>query len=89
MSSSQGAPGQTGYTFTQNAIRDSSDWTSRIRQAIVYKEYSTPANVSRPPWMVRGNRFRMTYALGQFKCKSGPACQGDAIDNTVVPGTLV
>jgi hypothetical protein len=88
MSSSQGAPGQTGYVFTQNAIRDSSDWTSRVRQAIVYKEYSsTPAIVSRPPWMMRGNRFRMTYALGQFKCRSAP-CEGDAIENTVVPGRL-
>jgi hypothetical protein len=86
MSSSQGAPGQTGYTFTQNAIRDSSDWTSRLRQAIVYNEYNKPANVSRPPWMMRGNRFRMTYALGQFKCTD---CGGDAIDNTVVPGRLV
>lgn len=93
MSSSQGgsvgsSTGQVsaGYTFDQDSIRDGSDWTRFKRQALIYKDYNTAsATQTRPVWDMRGNNFRLSYAMGQFKCKSDPACTGDAFDNTIVP----
>jgi hypothetical protein len=93
MSSSQGGSVgsstnqvSAGYTFDQDSIRDGSDWTRFKRQALIYKDYnSASATQTRPAWDMRGNNFRLSYALGQFKCKASPACQGDAIENTIVP----
>lgn len=93
MSSSQGASVgsgtrqlSAGYPFDQDTIRDGSDWTRFKRQSLIYRDYnSASATQTRPVWDMRGNNFRLSYAMGQFKCKSGPACVGVAFENTVVP----
>jgi hypothetical protein len=101
MSSSQGAAsgtgtGQitTGYIYYPATLRDSSDWTRSLKEKIVYTEYSvTPPFTSTPPWLTRGNGFRLTYLFGQFKCNANTIsnCTGDAFGGSAaaVPGPLI
>lgn len=90
MSSSQGGSvgssiGQVaaGYTFDPDSIRDSSDWTKRLKERLIYEEYKTTTNLSDPLYLVRGNQFRLSYLFGRFKCDSTP-CVGGAM-NGIVP----
>jgi hypothetical protein len=95
MSSSQGGSVgsstnqvSAGYTFDQDSIRDGSDWTSFKRQALIYKDYnSASATQTRPAWDMRGNNFRLSYGMGQFKCKSitGTCATGGAFNSLTVP----
>lgn len=95
MSSSQGGAvgsgtGQIprGYPFDIDVIRDSSDWTRFQRQSILYKSYnSASATQTRPAWDMRGNQFRLSYGMGQFKCKSigGTCTTGGAFNSLTVP----
>lgn len=93
MSSSQGGSvgsgtGQVsaGYAFDRDVIRDGSDWTRLKRETLIFNEYRTPsATQTRPAWHMRGNNFRLSYAMGQFKCRSGPTCLGGGFGNTFVP----
>jgi hypothetical protein len=95
MSSSQGGAvgssvGQipAGFKFDQDSLRDSSDWTRFKRESLLYSDYnSASATQTRPAWDMRGTQFRLSYNLGQFKCKSlGGTCNtGNAFANAIVP----
>jgi hypothetical protein len=87
MSSSQGGSVEQiarGYAFDPDSIRDSSDWTRRLKERIIYNEYTPTTSLSDPLHLVRGNQFRLSYLFGRFKCASGPACRGGAF-NGIVP----
>lgn len=87
MSSSQGAAAVLGYPFAPTTmIRDASDWTRYIKESDVYNDYNSGNVYSRPPYLVRSNEFRLTYANGRFKCAT---CNGNAFANIVVPGVLL
>lgn len=81
--SSQGANASTishGYTFDTDSIRDASDWTSRIVQQRTYTNYnssSTDNVTTEPSWIKQNNSFRITFAMGKFKCTS---CNGNAFN---------
>jgi len=80
-----------GYTYTQTVLRDSSDWTTLLKQRLVYAKYSqTPVPQTNPPWLNRGNNFRLTYLMGQFKCNSG-TCSGGAFGGSLsaIAGPLI
>jgi hypothetical protein len=90
MSSSQGGSvgssvGQIarGYTFDPDSIRDSSDWTKRLKEGIIYQEYTPTTNLSDPVYLVRGNQFRLSYLFGGFKCPTSPACTAGAFNGSV------
>jgi len=109
MSSSQGAAAGTttstdkqtpsgqnnpGYTYYPVTLRDSSDWTRSLKEKLVYNGYSgTPPATSNPPWLSRGNGFRLTYLFGQFKCNANTIsnCTGYAFGGSAaaVPGPLI
>jgi hypothetical protein len=80
MSSSQGAPvgnngGQisAGYSFDRDSIRDSSDWTTFIKQKTVYN--SPKPLQTTDPWIPYSPSYRLTFLSGKFKCTS---CTGNA-----------
>lgn len=89
MSSAQGANSTTittDYQYKNVNVRDSSDYTRRIREQISYVEFykktSAPA-VNNPispgntenPWIPYGNQFRLSYLFGKLKCTT---CTGNA-----------
>lgn len=74
----------SGYAFNQSSICDSSDWTKRLKERLLYNEYSTAGVFSDPPSMVRSNSFRLSYLFGQFKCS---LCLGGAFNATVPMNT--
>ena len=72
--SSQGDAGIGGYDH--QVVRDASDRTRQIKEAMQYKMYKTGGNANRntePNWMKYGNQFKLTYDFGKLGCTSCPA----------------
>jgi len=98
MSSSQGekssTTGMNGYTYYPVTLRDASDWTRTLKEKLVYNGFKgTPPTTSTPPWLNRGNGFRLTYLFGQFKCNSNTIsnCPGGVFggSNSAIAGPLI
>jgi hypothetical protein len=55
--------------YLVSQVRDSSDWTLRIRQTREYKNYETAGSKNTEPvWIKRGNAFRLSWMSGRWKC---------------------
>jgi len=75
--SSQGSNNLAGYTFTEAAVRDSSDWIALKKQVRVAADQKTlvapsgadptPPLSTRDPWLTYSAGFRLIRQLGQYK----------------------
>ena len=73
--SSQSGPVPKGYTFTEDSLRDSSDWIAFKKQVRVAADSKTlggttlnPAPLSsQDPWLTYSTGFRLIRQLGQYK----------------------
>jgi hypothetical protein len=59
--------------YLDSQVRDSSDWTLRMRQKREYKNYESVGPNTEPVWIKRGNAFRLSWMSGRWKCANG-AC---------------
>lgn len=85
--SSQADPAIRGYD--DQLIRDASDRTRQIKEAMQYKMYKSGGNANRdtsPSWIKYGNQFKLTYDFGKLGCTSCPA-NGFGGTNATVGGS--
>lgn len=62
--------------YLVSQVRDSSDWTLRMRQKREYVNYnqsSADNKDTEPFWIKRGNAFRLSWMSGRWKC-ANEAC---------------
>ena len=83
--SSQGANSTTvtpGYRFDLDVLRDSSDWTTFMKQRSIQRENPnyTAQNRARTqdPWIPYGQGYRLNFLNGKFKCTD---CRGNAFSS--------
>lgn len=55
-----------GYTWNFASIRDSSDYTKYKKQVAAFK--STQIPLSKDPWFVRGQDYKLDWLNGRNKC---------------------
>jgi hypothetical protein len=68
-----------GYKFSNNSLRDSSDWITYKKQLIILNE--NKRKVFQDPWFVRGNDYRLQFLQGRFLSPTGcTGCVGDAFN---------
>lgn len=63
-----------GYTFSPFSIRDSSDYTTFLKQRAVAQEGPNGGTPS-DPWIPYGSSRRLTYLMGNYKL-AGFGCTG-------------
>ena len=85
--SSQGANSTTitpGYDFTRTMLRDSSDWTTYLKQRSIQREntnyFGNPQKraQTQDPWIPNGQGYRLNVLNGRFKCLE---CNGGAFNS--------
>jgi hypothetical protein len=71
--------------YLVSQVRDSSDWTLRMRQMREYKNYRSSGSQNKdtePVWIKRGNAFRLSWMSGRWKC-ADPECHTSYAGNGV------
>ena len=63
-----------GYKFTDESIRDGSDWISYKKQTLILNESKSKA--FQDPWFARGNDYRLQFLQGRYKNGTPTACSG-------------
>jgi hypothetical protein len=66
---------QSGYAFKRESFRDSSDWTTFLKQKHIVQEGpvgGTPID----PWIPYGGDRRLDYLNGRYKRAAFPNCPG-------------
>jgi hypothetical protein len=66
----------SGYTFTDNALRDASDYTRTLRERQIYIE-PAGAGKTNPTWTRYSTGYLLEYQFGRFKCTN---CTGNAFN---------
>lgn len=64
-----------GYTFSPLSIRDSSDYTTFLKQRAVAQE-GPNGGTPKDPWIPYGSSRRLTYLMGRYKLGGFTGCTG-------------
>lgn len=80
-----------GYAYDPDVMRDSSDWTRRLRERSIFISQNSISTgdktTNTDPWYKYGNDFRLQYDFGRFKCQGTTVCanafSGSVLGNAV------
>jgi len=71
-----GSAVKPGYTFSALSIRDSSDWITYKKQAIIAREGPVGQSYPSDPWIGFGSDRRLDYLSGAYKGGGFTGCTG-------------